>query len=124
MPSLAFLTALLPWFKRDTMSLNPWTLLFKRTFSEPTDTTLYIYASAAEKVADPQSAVDRLDVVWVWQLKDDKGGPYHEVAIVETEDRQAKKERRCFVLERVYHRDGRIDRTEVTEVLRVPSNIE
>jgi len=101
-----------------------WQIVLKRTLSSPTDSIFQHYITAAKEAADPQSLVDRLDVVWVWQLKDDKGGPYHEVAIVETEDRQAKKERRCFVLERVYHRDGRIDRTEVTEVLRVPSNIE
>jgi hypothetical protein len=97
------------------MDPNPWNLLLKRTLCEPTDNTLHLYTSASEKVADPQSFVDRLDVAWVWQLKAEEK-PFHEVAIVETEDRLAKNETRSFVLDRVYHPDGRIDRTEVTEV--------
>src|SRR5580765_6906536 len=101
MPSLASLTAVFPWFKRrDTMEPNPWNLLLKRTLCEPTDSTLQFYVSAAEKVTDPQSFVDNLDVVWVWQLKAEVK-PFHEVAVVETEDR-AKNETRCFVLHRVY----------------------
>jgi len=99
MPSLASLTALLLWFKqRDTMDPNPWNLLLKQTLCKPTDNTLHLYTSALEKVADPQSFVDRLDVAWVWQLKAEEK-PFHEVAIVETEDRLAKNETRSFVLD-------------------------
>jgi hypothetical protein len=117
MPSLASLTALFPWFKRrDKMEPNPWDLLLKRTLCEPTATTLHFYISAAKDVVtDPQSLLDRLDVVWVWQLKAE-GKPFHEVAVVETEDRSAKNETRGFILDRVYNPDSSINRTEVTEV--------
>lgn len=119
MPSLTSITArfsLSAWFKRpNTMDPNPWNLLLERTLSQSTSITLHLYTSAAEKVSNPESLLDRLDVVWMWQLKQDVA-PFHEISIVETKDSTQRNEIRRFILERVYLADGRIVPTEVTEV--------
>ena len=119
MPSLTSLIAhfsLSAWFKqRDTMFPQPWDLLLERILSMSTANTLHLYASAAEKVSNPESLLDRLDVVWMWQLKQEVA-PFHKVSVAETVDPLQKNEIRRFILERIYHADGRIDCTEVTEV--------
>ncbi len=94
---------------------QPWDLLLERILSMSTANTLHLYASAAEKVSNPESLLDRLDVVWMWQLKQEVA-PFHEVSVAETVDPLQKNEIRRFILERIYHADGRIDCTEVTEV--------
>jgi hypothetical protein len=93
-----------------------WQIVLKRTLSSPTDSIFQHYITAAKEAADPQSLVDRLDVVWVWQIKEDLQ-PFHEAAVVETEDRLDNKIR-AFVLDRVYRADGTIECAEVTEVLQ------
>jgi len=119
MPSLSSITARLSlsaWFKRPhTIDPNPWNLLLERTLSQSTYITLHLYTSAAEKVSDPESLLNRLDVVWMWQLKQEVA-PFHEVSVVEMKDSAQRNEIRRFILERVYHADGRIVPTEVTEV--------
>lgn len=121
MSFLASLTARLSWFKRrDTMYPNPWEELLSRTLSEATAITLHLYTSAAEKVHDPESFLNMLDVVWMWQLKCDLK-PFHEICVFETED--PKNGIRRFVLDRVYQATGGIH-TEVTEVQPNTTNIE
>ena len=97
------------------MDPKPWDMLLKRTYSEQTDATLFFFTSAAENVSDPASVLDRLVVVWMWQLKAESP-PFHELCIAETEDILHGNKTRRFILERVYRPDLRIDRTEVTEV--------
>ncbi len=119
MPSLASLTAhfsLPVWFKRcDTMDPKPWDILFQRILNQTTDNTLLLYLHAAEKLSNPKSFLEALVVVWMWQLKQELS-PFHKVAVVETMDTSHRNKIRLFVLERIYHPDGRIDRSKVTEV--------
>ena len=68
----------LPWTKRhDTMDPNPWNLLLKCTLKESTSITLHLYTNAAEDLLDPDALLERLDVVWIWQLKTPKP-PFHK----------------------------------------------
>jgi hypothetical protein len=93
------------------MDPSPWTVLLERTFKESTTVTLILYTSAAEKVDDPDSLLERLDVVWIWQLKVGHA-PYHEFFVIETVDLE-NNQVRVLILERVLL-DG--DCIEVSEV--------
>jgi hypothetical protein len=104
----------LPWTKRrDMMDPNPWTLLLDRTLKESTSITLHLYTTAAEKVADPDSLLKRLDVVWIWQLKNE-WSPFHEFFVIETVDPENANKIRPFILERVVLDSNRIEVSETT----------
>jgi hypothetical protein len=66
-------------------------------------------------VPDPQNVLDRLEVVWMWQLKKNEV-PFHEVCIIETVDLLDKNKRRGFVLDRVYEPDPSVVPNEIAEV--------
>lgn len=115
-PSLTTRFSLPAWLKRrNTMDPNPWDILVRRTLNESTDTTLLLYLDAAKKRSDPNSLLDSLVVVWMWQLKQDST-PFHEVSVIETNDPSHGNKTRFFILERIYHRNGGIDRSDLTEV--------
>ncbi len=97
------------------MDPNPWTLLLERTLSQSTAHTLHLYTSAASTVTDPESVLERLDVVWLWQIKQ-CGSPYHEFFVIETVDPLHRNEIRRFILERVLHANLPNNYTEDTEV--------
>jgi hypothetical protein len=102
----------LPWTKRrDTMDANPWTVLLERTFKESTTVTLILYTTAAEKADDPDSLLNRLDVVWIWQLKVGNP-PYHEFFAIETVDPE-NNQVQVLILERVLLDGNCIEVTEV-----------
>jgi len=107
------LPALSALFKpRDTMSdLNPWTLLVERTLCQSTAHTLRLYISAAEKLEDFETVLDRLEVVWVWFNKLQEL-PEHEYFVIETVDRLQNNLTRRFLLERTILRN---DSTEDTK---------
>jgi hypothetical protein len=93
---------------------NPWTLLLEPKLNQRTDHALLLYISAMN-VPDPEPFLKRLEVVWIWQLKNTTK-PFHEVCVIETVDHSDNNKSREFVLDRVYDSDHVSDPLENVEV--------
>ena|SRR5260221_7340680 len=85
------------------MDPNSWDQLLECILFLSTANTLLLYMSTVEKVFEPQSLLDRLNVVWM--LKQETA-PFHEISIIETEDTSQRNKIRGFNLEHIYHTDG------------------
>ena len=136
MPSfLSFLTAsfreklsqlpvISAWFNTpDTMDPNPWNYLVERPLKQPAGHTLQLFISATSKIPNPESLMERLQVVWVWYNKLQES-PQHEYFVFETVDREENNQIRRFIFERTVPPELCNNHTEATNASKHPDNLQ